>query len=52
MILHMHRAGHGTYTRQKNHGVSFRVIAKWLRLAGVDHLHCRHRGRQARRATR
>ena len=28
-----------TYTRQKNHGVSFRVIAKWLRLAGVDHLH-------------
>src|SRR5215472_12878830 len=39
MILHMHRAGHGTYTRQKNHGVSFRVIAKWMRLAGVDHLH-------------
>ena len=39
MILHMHRAGHGTYTRQKNHGISFRVIAKWLRLAGVDHLH-------------
>jgi len=40
MILHMHRAGHGTYTRQKTHGISFRVIAKWLRLAGVDHLHC------------
>lgn len=39
MLLHMHRAGHGTYTRQKNHGVSFRVIAKWLRLAGCDHLH-------------
>ena len=39
MILHMHRAGHSTYTRQKTHGVSFRVIAKWLRLAGVDHLH-------------
>ena len=39
MMLHMHRAGHGTYTRQKNHGVSFRVIAKWLRMAGVDHLH-------------
>jgi ribulose-bisphosphate carboxylase large chain len=39
MILHMHRAGHGTYTRQKSHGISFRVIAKWLRLAGVDHLH-------------
>jgi ribulose-bisphosphate carboxylase large chain len=39
MLVHMHRAGHSTYTRQKNHGVSFRVIAKWLRLAGVDHLH-------------
>jgi ribulose-bisphosphate carboxylase large chain len=38
-ILHLHRAGHGTYTRQKSHGVSFRVIAKWMRLAGVDHIH-------------
>ncbi len=39
MILHLHRAGHSTYTRQKDHGVSFRVIAKWSRLCGVDHLH-------------
>src|SRR6516225_786220 len=39
MLLHLHRAGHGTYTRQKTHGVSFRVIAKWCRLLGVDHLH-------------
>jgi ribulose-bisphosphate carboxylase large chain len=39
VILHLHRAGHGTYTRQKDHGVSFRVIAKWMRLAGVDHIH-------------
>ena len=39
MILHLHRAGHGTYTRQKTHGVSFRVISKWMRLAGVDHIH-------------
>src|SRR5271165_1042963 len=39
MILHLHRAGHSTYTRQKSHGVSFRVIAKWMRLAGVDHVH-------------
>jgi ribulose-bisphosphate carboxylase large chain len=39
VILHLHRAGHGTYTRQKTHGVSFRVIAKWMRLAGVDHIH-------------
>jgi len=39
LILHLHRAGHATYTRQKTHGVSFRVIAKWMRLAGVDHIH-------------
>ena len=39
VLLHLHRAGHGTYTRQKNHGVSFRVISKWMRLAGVDHIH-------------
>jgi ribulose-bisphosphate carboxylase large chain len=39
MILHLHRAGHSTYTRQKTHGVSFRVISKWMRLAGVDHIH-------------
>ncbi|MFZ1909190.1 MAG: form I ribulose bisphosphate carboxylase large subunit [Burkholderiales bacterium] len=39
MILHLHRAGHSTYTRQKSHGVSFRVISKWMRLAGVDHIH-------------
>jgi ribulose-bisphosphate carboxylase large chain len=39
MLLHLHRAGHGTYTRQKSHGVSFRVLAKWCRLLGVDHIH-------------
>lgn len=39
MLLHLHRAGHSTYTRQKSHGVSFRVIAKWCRLMGVDHIH-------------
>jgi ribulose-bisphosphate carboxylase large chain len=39
VLLHLHRAGHSTYTRQKSHGVSFRVIAKWMRLAGVDHVH-------------
>src|SRR6516162_8433467 len=39
VLLHLHRAGHSTYTRQKSHGVSFRIIAKWMRLAGVDHLH-------------
>ena len=39
MLLHLHRAGHGTYTRQKTHGVSFRVLAKWCRMIGVDHIH-------------
>lgn len=39
MILHLHRAGHSTYTRLKDHGVAFRVIAKWMRMAGVDHIH-------------
>jgi ribulose-bisphosphate carboxylase large chain len=39
VILHLHRAGHSTYTRQKTHGVSFRVLAKWCRMLGVDHLH-------------
>jgi len=39
MLLHLHRAGHSTYTRLRDHGVSFRVIAKWMRMAGVDHIH-------------
>jgi ribulose-bisphosphate carboxylase large chain len=39
MICHLHRAGHSTYTRQKSHGVNFRVICKWMRMAGVDHIH-------------
>lgn len=39
MILHLHRAGNSVYARQKNHGINFRVICKWMRLAGVDHLH-------------
>jgi ribulose-bisphosphate carboxylase large chain len=39
VILHLHRAGHATYTRQKTHGVNFRVVAKWARMVGVDHIH-------------
>jgi len=38
-LLHLHRAGNSTYSRQKNHGMSFRVICKWMRMAGVDHIH-------------
>jgi len=39
MILHLHRAGNSTYSRQKTHGMNFRVICKWMRMAGVDHIH-------------
>ena len=39
MILHLHRAGNSTYSRQKAHGMNFRVICKWMRMAGVDHIH-------------
>jgi len=39
MILHLHRAGNSTYARQKNHGINFRVICKWMRMSGVDHVH-------------
>src|SRR5579864_3749145 len=38
MLLHVHRAMHAVMDRQKNHGVHFRVLAKWLRMAGGDHL--------------
>jgi ribulose-bisphosphate carboxylase large chain len=39
MLLHLHRAGNSTYSRQKNHGMNFRVICKWMRMSGVDHIH-------------
>ena len=39
VLLHLHRAGNSTYSRQKNHGMNFRVICKWMRMAGVDHIH-------------
>jgi ribulose-bisphosphate carboxylase large chain len=39
MLLHVHRALHAVLDRQKSHGIHYRVLAKWLRLAGGDHLH-------------
>merc|ERR1711920_99230 len=39
MLVHLHRAGNSTYARQKNHGINFRVICKWMRMAGLDHIH-------------
>ncbi|MFH0779620.1 MAG: type III ribulose-bisphosphate carboxylase [Parcubacteria group bacterium] len=39
LIIHGHRAGHSTFTRNPKHGISMLVIAKLARLAGVDQLH-------------
>jgi ribulose-bisphosphate carboxylase large chain len=39
ILLHCHRAMHAVIDRQKDHGIHWRVLAKWLRLAGGDHLH-------------
>ncbi len=39
LMVHVHRAMHAVMDRQKDHGISFLVLAKWLRLAGGDHLH-------------
>ena len=39
ILLHCHRALHAVIDRQKNHGIHWRVLAKWLRMAGGDHVH-------------
>ncbi|RMF04955.1 MAG: form I ribulose bisphosphate carboxylase large subunit [Chloroflexi bacterium] len=39
LMIHVHRAMHAVIDRQKNHGINFNVLAKWLRMAGGDHLH-------------
>jgi ribulose-bisphosphate carboxylase large chain len=39
IIVHCHRAMHAVFTRQRNHGIHMRVVAKWLRLTGGDHVH-------------
>jgi ribulose-bisphosphate carboxylase large chain len=39
VLLHCHRALHAVIDRQKNHGIHWRVLAKWLRMAGGDHVH-------------
>ena len=47
MILHLHRAGHSTYTRQKTHGVSL-PRHRQVDAPGRRRPHpCRHRRRQA-----
>ncbi len=39
MLLHAHRAMHAVIDRQQNHGIHWRVLAKWCRLVGADHVH-------------
>ena len=39
LIIHGHRAGHSAFTRNPKHGISYLVIAKLARLAGIDQLH-------------
>uniref|UniRef100_UPI0035F21D05 RubisCO large subunit n=1 Tax=synthetic construct TaxID=32630 RepID=UPI0035F21D05 len=39
LMLHCHRAMHAVFDRQPNHGIHFRVLAKWLRMVGGDHVH-------------
>jgi ribulose-bisphosphate carboxylase large chain len=39
ILLHAHRAMHSVIDRQPNHGIHWRVLAKWVRIVGADHLH-------------
>ena len=39
VLLHCHRAMHAVIDRQKNHGIHWRVLAKWCRMVGGDHVH-------------
>jgi len=39
LILHAHRAMHGAITKNQKHGISMKVLAKLLRIIGVDQLH-------------
>ncbi|MEM4647714.1 MAG: type III ribulose-bisphosphate carboxylase [Candidatus Pacearchaeota archaeon] len=39
LVIHAHRAMHAAFTRKRNHGISMLVLAKLLRLVGVDQLH-------------
>ncbi len=39
VLLHAHRALHAVLDRQRNHGIHWRVLAKWCRIVGADHVH-------------
>jgi ribulose-bisphosphate carboxylase large chain len=39
LVIHAHRAGHAAFTKNPQHGIAMRVIAKVARIIGVDQLH-------------
>lgn len=39
LVLHAHRAGHASFTRNPRHGISMKVISKIVRIVGFDQLH-------------
>ena len=39
LIIHAHRAGHGMFTEDPNHGMSMEVVAQLARMIGADNLH-------------
>jgi ribulose-bisphosphate carboxylase large chain len=39
LVIHAHRAGHAAFTKNPKHGISMQVIAKTVRIIGVDQLH-------------
>jgi ribulose-bisphosphate carboxylase large chain len=39
LVLHAHRAGHAAITKNAKHGIAMKVIAKLVRIIGLDQLH-------------
>jgi ribulose-bisphosphate carboxylase large chain len=39
LVIHAHRAGHAAFTKNPKHGISMKVIAKLVRIVGIDQLH-------------
>ncbi|MCD6402829.1 MAG: type III ribulose-bisphosphate carboxylase [Candidatus Aenigmarchaeota archaeon] len=39
LAIHAHRAMHASFTRNKKHGISMLVLAKFSRIVGVDQIH-------------
>jgi ribulose-bisphosphate carboxylase large chain len=39
LVVHAHRAGHAAFTKNPKHGIAMRVIAKVVRILGLDQLH-------------